>query len=148
VEVEAEPNNTLAEMLRERLLLTGTKTGCEEGECGACTVLMNGRPILSCLTLAVDAAGKDIETVEGLSAPDGKLHPIQEAFIENYAPQCGFCTSGMIMVAKGLLDENPNPSVDEIRRAISGNLCRCGNYQFIIKAIQSAAKKMKGGNHG
>lgn len=141
-DVEIEPNDTLAEVLRERLQLTGTKTGCEEGECGACTVLMNGKPILSCLTLAIEAAGNDILTIEGLSnSENGKLHPIQEAFIENYAPQCGFCTSGMIMVAKSLLDENPDPSVEEIRRAISGNLCRCGNYQFIIKAVRSAAKK-------
>ena len=140
-DVEIDPNETLAEVLRERLQLTGTKTGCEEGECGACTVLMNGKPILSCLTLAVEAAGSEILTVEGLSE-NGKLHPIQEAFIENYAPQCGFCTSGMIMVAKGLLDVNPDPSVEEIRTAISGNLCRCGNYQFIIKAIRGAAKKM------
>lgn len=129
---------TLLEVLREDLNLYGVKPSCLEGACGACTVLMNGKPVLSCITLAADAQGKDIVTIEGLSH-DGKPHPLQEAFVKHGAVQCGFCTTGMILSAKALLDRQPHPSEAEIRHAISGNLCRCTGYQKIIEAIQAAA---------
>jgi aerobic-type carbon monoxide dehydrogenase small subunit (CoxS/CutS family) len=139
--VEIEPWRTLVEVLRETLGLTGTKRSCSEGECGACTVLMDGRPVASCLVLAVDAQGKEIVTIEGLS--DGeKLHPLQEAFVKHGAIQCGFCTPGMVLSAKALLDENPKPTPMEVRKAISGNLCRCTGYQQIVDAILAAAKTM------
>ncbi|MEM2214302.1 MAG: (2Fe-2S)-binding protein [Candidatus Bathyarchaeia archaeon] len=142
---EVQPWHTLAFTLREKLGLTGTKIGCDRGECGACTVLMDGRPILSCLTLTVECDGKNIETIEGLlNSKTGKLHPIQEAFIESGAFQCGFCTPGMIMSAKALLQRNPNPTLEEIREAMSGNLCRCTGYIPIFNAIMKAAEKMRG----
>ena len=128
---------TLLEALRERLGLTGTKRGCDMGQCGACTVLLDGQPVRSCLTLAIDAQGQEITTIEGL-AQDGKLHPLQRTFHEHGAIQCGFCTPGMILTARALLAENPTPTVREIKQAISGNLCRCTGYVKIIEAITTA----------
>jgi aerobic carbon-monoxide dehydrogenase small subunit len=132
-------NQRLNELLREDLGFTGTKTGCGGGECGVCTVLLNGKAILSCLFLTVEAEGGEILTIEGL-AKGGKLHPLQEAFIAEGAAQCGFCTPGMIMAAKGLLDENPHPTEDEIKGALAGNLCRCTGYASILRAVKSVAK--------
>ena len=136
-----EPQRTLVEVLRDTLGLTGTKKSCSEGECGACTVHMDGRPAASCLVLALDAQGKEITTIEGLSEGE-KLHPIQEAFVKHAAIQCGFCTPGMVMSAKALLDENPKPTATEVRKAISGNLCRCTGYQQIVDAILAASQAM------
>lgn len=141
-ELNVKPNTLLLDLIRDEIGLTGTKRGCDTGECGACTVLIEGKPVNSCLVLAVEADGKNILTIEGL-IENGKLHPIQEAFIEEGAVQCGFCTPGMILSAKALLDTNPNPKEEEIKKAIAGNLCRCTGYTKIIKAIISAAKKMK-----
>lgn len=132
------PQRTLLEVLREDLGLIGTKEGCSEGECGVCTVLLDGSPVRSCLLLAVDVRGRKITTIEGLSK-NGRLHPIQNAFIEHGAIQCGFCTPGMILSAKALLDENPSPTEEDIRVALSGNLCRCTGYVKIFKAVQAAA---------
>jgi carbon-monoxide dehydrogenase small subunit len=137
-EVAVEPRTTLLHVLREDLGLTGTKESCNAGDCGACTVLMNGRPVSSCLTLAIEAQGKDILTIEGLDQ-EGRLHPLQQAFIDHYAVQCGFCTPGMILSAKALLDRNPQPTEEEVREAISGNLCRCTGYVKIVEAILAAA---------
>ena len=140
-ELKAKVTATLADILREELGLTGTKIMCNEGECGACTVLMNGSPVLSCMMLAVDAEGKDILTIEGLADPvTGSLHPIQQAFVDNSGMQCGVCTPGMILTAKALIDENPDPNEDDVRDALSGNLCRCGNYQRITECILASAK--------
>ena len=136
------PWNTLQYTLRERLGLTGTKPWCEHGACGACTVLVDGKPILSCLTLTASLDGKEVTTIEGLGTPTN-LHPIQQAFIENNGAQCGFCTPGMIVATKALLDKNPNPTVDEIKWGLANNLCRCSNYTFIIKAVQAAAQKLQ-----
>ena len=141
-QVEIEPWRTLVEVLRETLGLTGTKKSCNEGECGACTVMMDGRPVASCLVLAVDAQGKEIVTIEGLSEGE-RLHPIQEAFLKHGAIQCGFCTPGMVISAKALLDQNPRPTVTEVRKAISGNLCRCTGYQHIVDSIMAASKMME-----
>jgi len=138
-ELAVSPNMTLADLLRQELLLTGTKKGCELGECGTCTVIMNGRAVNSCLVLAVQASGKDIITVEGLETEKG-LHPLQKKFIENGAIQCGFCTPGMLLSAKTLLDKNPKPSEQEIRTAISGNLCRCTGYQKIVESIKDVSE--------
>lgn len=137
-----EPNVTLQEVLREHLGLTGTKKGCDTGECGACTVLMDGMAVNSCLVLAMDARGKEILTIEGL-AQDGGLHPLQAAFHELGASQCGYCSPGMIMSAKALLDRNLNPSEHEIQESISGNLCRCTGYVKIIEAVRAAASRMR-----
>lgn len=137
-DVFVKPNQTLVEVLRDDLELTGTKVGCGEGACGTCTVLVNGKPVRSCLTLAVEAQGKEIETIEGL-ASEGELHPVQKAFIERGAIQCGFCTPGMILTSKALLEENSNPTEEEVRRAISGVVCRCTGYAKIVEAIMSAA---------
>ncbi len=145
-ELKVRVTATLAEVLREELGLIGTKIMCNEGECGACTVLVNGRPVLSCMTLAIEAENKDILTIEGLADPaTGDLHPIQKAFVERSGMQCGVCTSGMILTAKALLDENHDPSEDDIRNALSGNLCRCGNYRRITECVLAAAEKMRGG---
>jgi aerobic carbon-monoxide dehydrogenase small subunit len=134
-------NRTLLQSLREDVGLQGTKEGCGSGDCGACTVLIDGKPVNSCLMLAVSANGREITTVEGL-AKDDKLHPLQEAFIQEGAVQCGFCTPGMLLTAKGLLDENPSPSEADIRKALAGNLCRCTGYVRIVKAVQKAAAAM------
>ncbi len=138
--VETTCYTRLLDLLRDDLHLTGTKEGCGKGECGACTVMMNGDLVASCLVLAMQADGAVITTIEGLGNPD-QLDPIQEAFIETGAVQCGFCTPGMILAAKKLLEENPHPSEEEIKRGISGNLCRCTGYQKIINAIQIAADR-------
>jgi carbon-monoxide dehydrogenase small subunit len=132
-------NRTLLEVLRDDLGLTGTKCGCEIGECGACTVLLDGQPVNSCLVLAPQIDGREVVTVEGL-AQDGKLHPLQESFLDHDAVHCGFCTPGMLLSAKALLDWNPRPTETEIRTAISGNLCRCTGYQQIVQAITKAAR--------
>ena len=133
-------NRTLTQVLRENLKLTGTKQGCSVGDCGSCTVLLDGEPVNSCLVLAVEAEGRRIQTIEGL-AEDGKLHPVQQAFVDQGGIQCGFCSPGMILTTKALLDKNPAPNELEIREAISGNLCRCTGYQKIVEAIQSVAKE-------
>lgn len=140
-ELLVSPNRTLAQAIREDVGLTGTKQGCEVGDCGSCTVLMNGEPVNSCLVLAVQAQGSSITTIEGL-ADGGQLHPIQEAFVNHGAIQCGFCSPGMILSAKSLLDKNPDPSEQDIRQALSGNLCRCTGYQKIVEAVEDAAGKM------
>ncbi|MBX5477090.1 MAG: (2Fe-2S)-binding protein [Clostridia bacterium] len=141
-EVWVEPRRTLLDALRIDLGLTGTKEGCDHGNCGACTVIVNGRAIYSCLTLAVSCEGATIETIEGLSRP-GQLHPIQQAFLEHDAFQCGYCTPGQIMSAKALLDRRPDPTADEIRDAMSGNLCRCGAYPRIVEAVRAAAAALR-----
>lgn len=133
---------TLVEMLRDDLGLTGTKEGCDEGECGACTVLLDGAPIHSCCTLAVEANGRRLLTVEGL-AKDDELHPLQQAFIDVGAVQCGYCTPGMLLSAKALLDENPNPTEPEVRTAIEGNICRCTGYDRIVRGILKAAEYLQ-----
>lgn len=139
---DVPPNTLLLNLLRERLDLTGSKYGCGIGECGACTVFLDGEPILGCMTLAVDCDGRTVETIEGLSDGDG-LHPIQEAYLEEGAVQCGYCTPGFIMTTKALLHENPDPSEAEIREYLKGNVCRCTGYVNIVKAVQSAAGKMR-----
>jgi xanthine dehydrogenase YagT iron-sulfur-binding subunit len=138
-----EPRALLVEVIRDHLVLTGTKIGCNRGACGACTVILDGKAVASCMTLALDAIGKSIETIEGLEESREKLHPIQTSFIEHDAMQCGFCTSGMIMSSKHLLDKTKSPSDVEIKEAVSGNLCRCGTYPHVFSAIKTAAKKMK-----
>ena len=140
VETGIGDSETLLEVLRDRLGLTGTKRGCDQGACGACTVLLDGRPVLSCLTLAASVEGREVITVEGLAAPDGTLHPVQKAFHETGAVQCGFCTPGMLLVAKALLEVNPHPSESEIRQALSGNICRCTGYVKIVEAVGRAAE--------
>jgi xanthine dehydrogenase YagT iron-sulfur-binding subunit len=140
VAVRAAPRRTLLDTLRETLGLTGTKKVCDEGTCGACTVLVDGRPIYSCLTLAVTCDGKRVETIEGL-AGEGELHPVQRAFIDADAFQCGFCTPGQIMSVVALLRENASPNEDDVRRAVAGNLCRCGAYPNIVKAGVSAGRR-------
>jgi carbon-monoxide dehydrogenase small subunit len=139
-EIEVEPHQTLLEILRENLGLTGTKEGCGLGACGACTVLIDGTPKLSCLTLATEVQDKNITTIEGL-AKDGQSHPLQLAFVNHGAIQCGFCTPGMIISAKALLDKKPKPSREEIKEALSGNLCRCTGYNKIIQAVESLTKR-------
>ncbi len=138
--LDVPSNMTLLAMLREKLALTGTKNGCEAGECGACTVLVDGEPVNSCMMLAVEADGREVLTVEGL-APEGRLSPLQQAFVEHNAVQCGFCTPGMLMTATALLQRNPDPSEAEIKAALVGNLCRCTGYVRIIDAIQATASK-------
>jgi carbon-monoxide dehydrogenase small subunit len=144
VNTAVSPSETLAEFLRTRLGLVGTKEGCDTGDCGACTVIFNGKAVNSCLVLAVETEGGNVRTIEGLSS-DGELHPLQQAFIDHGTVQCGFCTPGMIMGAKALLDENPNPSQEEIRLGLAGNLCRCTGYVSIINAVTAAAKQLRGG---
>jgi carbon-monoxide dehydrogenase small subunit len=138
--VEVEPHWTLLDLLRNELGLLGTKRGCDKGDCGTCTVLVNGRPVNACLYLAVRANSKEITTAEGLETDEG-LHSLQKAFLKKGAVQCGFCTPGMLMAAKSLLDENPSPTEQEVRGAISGNLCRCTGYQNIVEAVLFAAEK-------
>ena len=142
--LKIEPWRTLVEVLRENLGLVGTKKACNEGECGACTVIMDGRAVASCLVLALDARGKELITIEGLSKGE-KLDPIQESFLKHGGLQCGFCTPGMVMSAKALLNENPTPTLGEVREAIAGNLCRCTGYQHIIDSIIDASNQGKTG---
>jgi carbon-monoxide dehydrogenase small subunit len=139
IDLEVQPNQTLLEVIREELHLTGTKAGCLVGDCGTCTVLLDGKPVNSCLVLAVQADGKQMTTIEGIETPQG-LHPLQTAFVEKGAIQCGYCTPGMILSAKSLLDRNPRAGETEIRKAISGNLCRCTGYQKIVEAIVFASR--------
>jgi len=141
-EVLAHPGERLLDVLRDRLGLTGVKEGCGTGQCGACTVLLDGRAVASCLMLVADAVGHEITTIEGL-APPGRLHPLQQAFLKHGAVQCGFCTPGMILSAKALLDQNPKPTEQEIRHALAGNLCRCTGYRKIIEAVQAVAGKAR-----
>ena len=143
-DVLVPPWRTLLEVLRENLGLTGTKRSCQEGQCGACTVLLDGKPINSCLYLAIEAQGKEVLTIEGLSLASASLHPIQKSFVENGAIQCGFCSPGMILATVALLNENPTPTEEEIRQAIVGHLCRCTGYFQIVEAIQNAARAMAG----
>jgi len=139
VEVDIEPHLTLLEVLRDTLGLTGTKEGCGAGECGACTVLLDGKTVNACIFPAMEAEAKNVVTIEGIADAQGNLHPIQKAFIEHGAVQCGFCTPGMVLSAKALLDENPKPTEEEIRHGIAGNLCRCTGYLQIIEAIKAAS---------
>ena len=142
IEVAIEPSAMLIDVLRDQLNLTGAKEACGKGECGACTVILDGMAVSSCITPAMKAMNKEVLTIEGLGKP-GKLHPIQEAFIEHGAIQCGYCTPGMILAAKVVLDKNPNPTEKEIRVGLSGNLCRCTGYVKIVEAVLAAAKKMQ-----
>ncbi len=142
-EVAVEARSTLLQVIRDDIGLTGAKRGCDLGECGACTVLLDGEPVPACLVLAVDAKGKEILTIEGLGEGT-RLHPLQEAFVQHGAVQCGFCTPGVIMSAKALLEDNPSPTEEEVRMAIAGNLCRCTGYVKIVEAILSAAGEMRG----
>ena len=144
-EVLADPRQTLLQVLREQLSLTGTKCGCNNGVCGSCTVLSDGLPMRACLMLAVAATDREITTIEGLEA-DGELHPVQQAIIDHQGLQCGFCTPGMVISAKALLDQNPNPTLDEIREELSGNLCRCTGYVKIADAVLSLAGAERGQN--
>ena len=144
--LEVDPDRMLLWVLRDELGLTGSKYGCGEGQCGACTVLIDGAPVHSCITRAAGVAGKSITTIEGL-AQNGRLHPLQEAFIQADAMQCGYCTPGMIVAGAGLLKKNPHPSEAEIRHAMEGNVCRCGTYPRIVAAVQMAERMMPGGKH-
>jgi aerobic carbon-monoxide dehydrogenase small subunit len=146
--VEIDTRMIVAEMLRERLRLTGVHIGCATGNCGACTVFLDGVTVKSCCLLAADVDGAEITTVEALSSGPDDLHPIQQAFVDNQGLQCGFCTPGMILSAKALLESNPNPTEDEIRHGIAGNLCRCTGYHFIVKSIQDAAHRLNGNAEG
>ncbi len=143
ISLAVSPSRTLLEMIREDLLLTGTKEGCGEGDCGSCTVILDGKTVNSCLVLAAEANGKEILTVEGFGDGD-RLHPLQQAFVENHGMQCGFCTSGMLMASKALLDKNPSPTRHEIKEALAGNLCRCTGYAKIFQSVEAAAEAMKG----
>ena len=142
IELEMEPHLTLLQLLRDRVGLTGTKEGCGMGECGACTVLLDGKTINSCIFPAMEVDGKSVTTIEGLADAQGNLHPIQKAFIEYGAIQCGFCTPGMVLSAKALLDENPKPTEEEIRSGIAGNLCRCTGYLQIVQAVKAASGQL------
>lgn len=139
-EAEVRPETVLVDLLRDGLGLKGTKVGCREGECGCCTVLLDGNPVNSCLLPAIKAAGRSVTTIEGLTSEDGKLHKIQRAFVEEGAVQCGFCTPGMIMNAKALLDQNPHPTEEAIKQALSGVLCRCTGYRKIVQAVKKAGR--------
>ena len=139
VKVAVKPTWTLLRVLRQELGLTGTKKGCEQGDCGSCTIILDGRSVNACLVLALQAQSKEIETIEGMGTPD-RLHRLQESFIKNGAVQCGFCTPGMLMSARAMLRESPSPNLQEIKRGISGNLCRCTGYTKILKAIQDVSK--------
>jgi xanthine dehydrogenase YagT iron-sulfur-binding subunit len=142
--LELEPRVTLLDALRNHLHLTGAKKVCDRGTCGACTVIVGGRPVYACTLLAIAAQGEPIETIEGL-APEGKLHPLSQAFVDNDAQQCGFCTPGFVMAAKAYLDRHPHPTEEEVRRALNGNICRCGTYMGVRRAVVEAALKRKGG---
>jgi carbon-monoxide dehydrogenase small subunit len=144
VVVVADPLETLQSVLRDRLGYMATKSGCSQGGCGSCTVLVNGEPMVSCLLPAKDVEGREVTTLEGLTRTAGELHPVQQAFVENFAAQCGYCTPGMIMVSKALLDRNPNPTHEEIADAIAGNVCRCTGYRAIFEAIEDAAQHALG----
>ncbi len=144
VRLEVEPRETLLHVLRERLRLTGTKRTCDRGECGGCTVLLDGQPVYSCMILAARTDGRKVRTIEGLAA-EGKLHPVQQAFIDKDAYQCGFCSPGFIMAGVALLEAKPSPSSEEIKAALSGNICRCGNYQKIHEAVAAASERMRRG---
>ena len=139
-EIPVDPRDLLVDVIRKKAGLTGTKKGCGQGDCGACTVLIDGSPALSCITLAIACQGKNITTIEGLVEISGKLHPVQQSFIDHGAVQCGFCTPGMILTAKALLDRNPNPAKEEIKRGIAGNICRCTGYKKIVEAISAAGE--------
>ena len=143
IDLAVPPQKTLLEVLREDLRLTGTKHGCELGECGTCAVLVDGKPVLSCLSLTLECQGKNVETVEGLSGPGG-LHPLQKAFADLGAAQCGYCTPGILLTARALIEENPKPGLPEIREALAGNLCRCTGYIKIFEAVELAAAWMRG----
>jgi xanthine dehydrogenase YagT iron-sulfur-binding subunit len=140
--LNVDPRTSLLDLLREHLQLTGTKKGCDHGQCGACTVHLDGRRVVSCLTMALQADGRNVTTIEGLAAPDGTLHPMQQAFIDHDALQCGYCTPGQIMAAVACVQEGHAASADQIREYMSGNLCRCGAYPGILAAIQDAARRM------
>ena len=142
VEEQAAPNGSLLDFLRDRLEMTSVKKGCDEGQCGACTVLLNGKPVCSCLMLAVQVRGAEVTTIEGLSKA-GELSVVQQAFLEKNGYQCGFCTPGMMLAAKALLDQNPDPSIEDIKEALEGNLCRCTGYEQIIESVSRAAEMMK-----
>jgi carbon-monoxide dehydrogenase small subunit len=142
VQLEADPAARVIDVLRGGLGLTGTKEGCGRGECGACTILLDGKPVNACLLLAGKIVGREVGTIEGVEGPDGTLHPIQEAFLDTGAIQCGFCTPGMVLSAKALLEENSDPKIDEIEEALSGNLCRCTGYAKIVEAVREASRRM------
>jgi carbon-monoxide dehydrogenase small subunit len=144
VETAVAPYKTLLEVLREDLGLTGTKHGCELGECGACAVLLDGQPVLSCLVVAAACEGRKVTTVEGMAGRDGRLHPLQDAFADLGGSQCGYCTPGILLTAQHLLETNPNPTRDEIANALSGNICRCTGYNQIFEAVEDAAARMRG----
>jgi carbon-monoxide dehydrogenase small subunit len=146
-ELTVKPYERLVDSLRDRLGLTGTKVGCGEGECGACTVTMDGKAVLSCLTLAVQADGKHVKTIEGMRQGED-LHPIQKAFVDEGAVQCGFCTPGMIMAADAMLKQDPNPSEEDVKKNLANNLCRCTGYDKPVKAILEAARQIREANHG
>jgi carbon-monoxide dehydrogenase small subunit len=143
-EVDVDTRTIAADMLREQLRLTSVHIGCATGNCGACTIVLDGRTVKSCCVLAADLDGREVKTVEGLSSSRDKLHDVQECFIENQGLQCGYCTPGMILSSLALLEQNPNPTEEEIRHGIAGNLCRCTGYHFIVKSIQAAAERMAG----
>jgi xanthine dehydrogenase YagT iron-sulfur-binding subunit len=146
VKVSVEPRVTLLDAFRNRLAITGAKRVCDRGTCGACTVIMNGKVVYSCTVLAVDAQGKDLQTIEGI-APEGKLHPVSVAFVNQDGQQCGYCTPGFVMAAKGYLDHHPNPTYEQVEKGLGGNLCRCGTYVGVRKAVLEAAGNMKGGKN-
>lgn len=143
-QIETKPNITLLNLLRDEMGLTGSKDGCQEGECGTCTVLLNGQPVNACLTLAAQCDGHEVVTIEGI-AKSGKLHPVQQAFVEAGAVQCGYCTPGMILSSVKLLEDNPSPTDAEIRTALAGNLCRCTGYNKIIEAVELASQELRDG---
>jgi len=147
VNLTVEPRVTLVDALRNYLDLTGAKKVCDRATCGACTVILNGKSVYSCTVLAIDAQGKNIETIEGMTTPE-KMHPVSAAFWNNDAQQCGYCTPGFVVACKGFLDEHPNPTIDEVKHGLGGNLCRCGTYMGVRAAVLEAAKAMKGGKNG
>jgi len=146
VNLSVEPRVTLLDALRNRLDMTGAKRVCDRGTCGACTVSINGKTVYACTTLAIDAQSKDIQTIEGI-APEGKLHPVSAAFVNQDGQQCGYCTPGFVMAAKGFLERHPNPTYEQVERGLGGNLCRCGTYVGVRKAVLEASKNMKGGKN-